>query len=291
MPTLEEFLAAFPTAKINIEIKRNNVSETQTLMALLAAQNDPTLRERIVFTSRYAARLIEAHECMLLLFTSVIVMARGISWCDPLNYIRSKNEGWATAACEAEIPVFLLLCFLRLGPALSHLHSIVPLPFVPRAHVLQIPTVSGVATLLSKTIIDAIHSFGIKVHYWVMNDKDGIRNAIELGADGVITDRFDLGIEVLADLGIGQRIPAEALANNPMILVPEHTPEEVHTCITATCKLFAVIDPALFFATVGLVLLMILVWLSYFIVPSSTSRTKHQANAANTTNNSKKKTH
>jgi hypothetical protein len=176
IPTLSEFLDQFADANINIEIKRNNVSETKVLMQLLEkrAASDATLRDRLVFTSRYE-RSISApnrtanelefglqNDCIA--NTLLVIVRNTCSWCDPLNHIRAEHSEWATAACEAELPLFLLLCFLRLGPVLSWVHRVVlPLPIVPHAHVLQIPTVSGVANLMTPTIIDAIHSFGIKV--------------------------------------------------------------------------------------------------------------------------------
>ncbi len=38
-------------------------------------------------------------------------------------------------------------------------------------------------------------------HYWTINDEEEMRALIELGADGIITDRPDLLFEVLEDMG------------------------------------------------------------------------------------------
>jgi len=38
------------------------------------------------------------------------------------------------------------------------------------------------------------------VHYWTINDRETMKELIELGADGIITDRPDIMIELLEDL-------------------------------------------------------------------------------------------
>lgn len=41
----------------------------------------------------------------------------------------------------------------------------------------------------------------MNLHYWTINDPDDMRRLIENGADGIITDRPDLLIEILNQLG------------------------------------------------------------------------------------------
>jgi len=44
---------------------------------------------------------------------------------------------------------------------------------------------------LSRSLIDDLHSAGVLVTTWTVNDKAGIRDVLEMGIDGVISDRPD----------------------------------------------------------------------------------------------------
>ncbi len=39
------------------------------------------------------------------------------------------------------------------------------------------------------------------VNFWTIDDKEDMRRLIELGADGIITDRPDIMLELLAEMG------------------------------------------------------------------------------------------
>jgi glycerophosphoryl diester phosphodiesterase len=45
--------------------------------------------------------------------------------------------------------------------------------------------------------VDAAHSRGLQVHVWTINDPDQMRELIEIGVDGIVTDRIDLLLEVV----------------------------------------------------------------------------------------------
>ena len=59
---------------------------------------------------------------------------------------------------------------------------------------LQIPERQGPIRVLSPRIIAAAHRHGVEVHVWTVNDPVRMRELVNLGVDGIITDRTDLAI-------------------------------------------------------------------------------------------------
>ncbi|UCZ52408.1 glycerophosphodiester phosphodiesterase [Bacillus shivajii] len=64
---------------------------------------------------------------------------------------------------------------------------------------IQIPTEESIFNLKDEKLIHGAKKRGMDVHYWTINDQDKMRELVELGADGIITDRPDLLIEVLEE--------------------------------------------------------------------------------------------
>jgi glycerophosphoryl diester phosphodiesterase len=54
--------------------------------------------------------------------------------------------------------------------------------------------------LLDRAQIDAAHAQNIRVIPWTINDENSMRELLELGVDGLITDYPDLGARVLAEI-------------------------------------------------------------------------------------------
>jgi glycerophosphoryl diester phosphodiesterase len=66
-------------------------------------------------------------------------------------------------------------------------------------HALQIPTEDSNINLMDRKIIDGANRRGMDVHYWTINDLYTMEELIELGANGIMTDRPDLLLELLED--------------------------------------------------------------------------------------------
>ncbi|QVK18962.1 hypothetical protein KHQ81_04420 [Mycoplasmatota bacterium] len=56
--------------------------------------------------------------------------------------------------------------------------------------------------IVKQSIIDDAHRHNMSVFYWTVNDKDEMIKLINMGVDGIITDRPDLLKEVYEELGI-----------------------------------------------------------------------------------------
>ena len=54
------------------------------------------------------------------------------------------------------------------------------------------PTSSGPFQLDAASVLGALKKLGKHIHFWVINDGAEMRRLLQLGADGIITDRPDI---------------------------------------------------------------------------------------------------
>jgi glycerophosphoryl diester phosphodiesterase len=69
------------------------------------------------------------------------------------------------------------------------------------ARSLQIPVQHGQHDLARRRLVDDAHRRGIAVRYWTVNDEPTMQRLLELGADGIITDRPALLRDLLRQRG------------------------------------------------------------------------------------------
>ncbi|MBV8526774.1 MAG: glycerophosphodiester phosphodiesterase [Candidatus Dormibacteraeota bacterium] len=74
------------------------------------------------------------------------------------------------------------------------------MPRLPASR-LQIPVHAGRIRLLDKRFVSAAHAAGLAVDVWTPNTECEIREALDLGVDGVMSDRLELLKRVLVDRG------------------------------------------------------------------------------------------
>lgn len=109
---------------------------------------------------------------------------------DILRYFHALAPEVATIAEPGETRTFFILSTLHLW----RLHR-------PHADTYQVPLQYGRFRLDSARFIANAHKLNQQVQYWTIDDPQEMRRLLELGADGIITDRPDLGLQVFKELG------------------------------------------------------------------------------------------
>lgn len=66
---------------------------------------------------------------------------------------------------------------------------------------LQIPERTRKLPVLTRTLLRQAHASGVHVHVWTVDEPDAMHRLLDLGVDGLMTDRADLLKEVLLERG------------------------------------------------------------------------------------------
>lgn len=66
---------------------------------------------------------------------------------------------------------------------------------------LQVPHRQSGVTVVTRGFVDRAHAAGKQVHVWTIDEADEMRELIELGVDGIFTDRTDVLKDVLVERG------------------------------------------------------------------------------------------
>jgi glycerophosphoryl diester phosphodiesterase len=164
IPTLREVLETFPDELINIEIKAS------------APQTVPYERELAALLAEYG----RGSDTIVVSFTdnateAFKVFAPGVS-----TAVGTGQAGafWATAQ----------------GP--------LPGAPNPRHHALQVPVELEGVTVVTPEFVKRAHANGLAVHVWTINDRETMEWLVDVGVDGVMTDRPTMLEDVLAERGV-----------------------------------------------------------------------------------------
>lgn len=166
---LEELLEAFPDARVNIEPKHD-----RAVAPLIAIVRDARALDRVCigsFSDRRVAAVREAFGPAVCtsLGTREVAGLRAAAWGVPgLRQVLGKRPGQCV----------------------------------------QIPVSARGVPLLTGRVIDGAHALGLPVHAWTINDPDEMRRLLDLGVDGLMTDRPGLLRTVFRERGIWHSPPS-----------------------------------------------------------------------------------
>lgn len=163
IPTLREVLETFPGELINIEIKAT------------APQTAPYERELAALLAEYGRT------------TDTIVV----------SFTDTATETFKLFAPEVSTALGTAQAAAFWGSAQG------PLPGAPspRHHALQVPIELNGVTVVTPEFVQKAHANGLAVHVWTINDRPDMEWLIDIGVDGVMTDRPTLLEQVLAERG------------------------------------------------------------------------------------------
>lgn len=103
-----------------------------------------------------------------------------------LDAFRAACPDVVTSMGPGEARLFYFASLVRLSAAFS-----------PAAQALQIPYAFGERVLVSAELVAAARARNLKLHVWTVNDEARMRRLLEIGVDGVMTDRPDLLLRLL----------------------------------------------------------------------------------------------
>jgi glycerophosphoryl diester phosphodiesterase len=157
VPTLEEVVEAFPEVRINVEIKQENPPAVQAMADFIERRG---LQDRLLVAS-FRDRVIQ-------------------------QFRFASGGAVATSAAQGEARRFWLASRLRLERLLR-------VPY----DALQVPARYGSRTVVDRRFVGAAHRCGLHVHVWTVDEPGEMRRLLNLGVDGLMSDRPDLLLEVV----------------------------------------------------------------------------------------------
>ena len=158
-------LDELPDALLNIDVKADSAVEPALLLI-----TELDAWHRVCLAAFSPARLARLR---------AVGGPRLITSCSPADALALRARGW-----------------LRwLG--LRWLGGVVPVG----GELAQVPRCNGPLTVVDRDVLAEAHELGMEVHVWTINDPDEMYELLDLGVDGLVTDRPELLREVLVRRG------------------------------------------------------------------------------------------
>ena len=164
VPTLGELFEKFPEMRYVIEIKLTKIPIDKPLCNLIREMN---MQEKVVVAS--------FHD-------------------DAMAMFRSTCPEVATSASRGEVTKFVILGKLFLSGWVTPEYQSLQVPW-ERSESKNIP-------VMTERFIKESHAKNLHVEPWTVDDPELMKQYIQWGVDGIITDRPDLMMDVLKEMGL-----------------------------------------------------------------------------------------
>lgn len=166
IPTFDELVTGLPEARLNLDVK-----DWDSVRSTAAAIERHQVHHRVLVTSFSDRR----RRAVLKLLSRPVASSAGVA----------SNA-----------------LFTLLGPVLPRaaFRRIMRRP-LRDIQALQVPVRYGRVPVVTAGFIRRAHDLGLVVHVWTINEAAEMHRLLELGVDGIVTDRADLLREVLSARG------------------------------------------------------------------------------------------
>ncbi|MCC9197427.1 glycerophosphodiester phosphodiesterase [Arthrobacter sp. zg-Y820] len=162
IPTVEELLTQLPEARLNVDVK--DAAGAAELARLL---DKHAAHDRVLVTSFSDRRRLAS--------------------------LRRLARPAASSAGAPFTALTVLLAPLGLAGVLAKLG---------RYQCLQVPERQGPLRIVTRRFVSRCHRAGLQVHVWTVNDPADMERLLDLGVDGLVSDRADLLADVLSRRGV-----------------------------------------------------------------------------------------
>lgn len=156
--SLAEALREFPHAHFNIDVK-----DAAAIAPTAAAIVDAGATQRVLITSFSERRRRETVRLL---------------------------PGVASSASASRFAIAVVAAKLGLSPVVRRaLRGLVAV---------QVPQRAGPLRITTPRVIRAMHHAGVEVHVWTVNEESEMTALLDMGVDGLVTDRTDLAVRLVA---------------------------------------------------------------------------------------------
>lgn len=162
VPLLEDVLGTWPELRVNVDVK-----DARAAAPVAAVIERTRAHDRVCVASFSAAR----RRATLAALTRPVATSAATG--EVARFLVARRTGLARAAARALRPVDCL----------------------------QVPVAQGRVRVVDAGTVAAAHAAGRQVHVWTVNDPAQMRTLLDLGVDGLVTDRADLLRDVLRERG------------------------------------------------------------------------------------------
>lgn len=174
IPTLQETIDAFPHASFNIDMK--DVASAETVPQVLASLTHLPTRVRI---------------------TSFVEKNRKLAY----RNLRKHGLDQVVTLGASELSMIILYLLSLVHPRLWDAYSRLGRPWLAPIDVVQVPLTRKVFgrtwKVLTPQLLKTARNNGYQVHIWTVDDPDTMRELIDLGVNGIVTNRCDVLTQII----------------------------------------------------------------------------------------------